>query len=221
VSVAAAVPSSDRGLLKRVGWGVLLVLAVLVFLLAGRYLTLDPDVYFAEQRAVYVAHVAGITIHVGGAMLAVVLGPFQFLPRMRTGRSLRVHRWQGRTYLVCVLVGGLGGLYMARLAYGGLPARVGFAFLAIAWLGSGLMAYRHIRRREIQRHRQWMIRNYALTFAGVMLRLWLPALQGVGVEFVEAYITVAWLAWVPNLLVAEWIVSRIRSDRRLAAAGFA
>jgi hypothetical protein len=89
--------------------------------------------------------------------------------------------------------------------------------LAVAWLASGFMAYRHIRRKEIQSHRQWMVRNYAMTFAAVTLRLWLLTFQAAGVELSEAYITVAWLCWVPNLMVAELIVSRIRPGQRRRA----
>jgi len=118
---------------------------------------------------------------------------------------------------VGILVGGLAGLYMAFLAYGGLPARLGFGLLAILWLLSGSMVYRHIRNKEIQNHRQWMVRNYALTFTAVTLRLWLIVFQVAEVEFIEAYITVAWLCWVPNLMIAEVIVNRIRPNRRSAA----
>jgi uncharacterized membrane protein len=193
----------------------MVLLALLMFLLALRYLIFDPEqVYFPEQKVVYYAHTAGILTHIAGAMLAVIIGPFQFLPRIITDRYLKLHRWLGRTYLIGVLVGGLGGLYMAFLAYGGLPSRLGFGLLAIAWLFSGLMAYRHIRRKEIQSHRQWMVRNYALTFTAVMLRLWLILFQVAEVEFIESYITVAWLSWVPNLMIAEVIVNRIRPNRR-------
>ena len=40
---------------------------------AAPYLTLNPAVYFAEQRAVYVAHTAGITTHVAGAAMLAAL----------------------------------------------------------------------------------------------------------------------------------------------------
>ncbi|NOY42967.1 MAG: DUF2306 domain-containing protein [Planctomycetes bacterium] len=207
--------SSNAGVLKSVGWGVMALLALLVFSMAGRYLTLDPEVYFPKQRAVYLANTAGLLTHVVGSMLALAIGPFQFLPKIVTSRYLRLHRWLGRTYLMGVLFGGLGGLYMAFLAYGGFPAQLGFELLAVAWLFSGLMAYQRIRSREFQSHREWMVRNYALTFAAVTLRLWQVVFQLAEVEFAAAYITVAWLSWVPNLIVAEWIVNRIRlnSDR--------
>jgi hypothetical protein len=63
-----------------------------------------------------------------------------------------------------------------------------------------------------------MVRNYALTFAAVTLRLWLILFQVTEVEFIEAYISVAWLSWVPNLMIAEVIVNRIRPNRRSATA---
>jgi uncharacterized membrane protein len=215
----AIVSSSHNGILKKVGWSLMSLLALLMFLLASRYLLFDPEeVYFPEQKAVYLAHTAGILTHIAGAMLATIIGPFQFLPRIITNRYLKLHRWLGRTYLVGVLFGGLAGLYMAFLAYGGLLAQLGFGLLAILWLLSGFMAYRHIRRKDIQHHRQWMIRNYALTFAGITLRLWIIVLQVAGVEFIEAYITVAWLCWVPNLMIAEVIVNRIRPNRRSVVA---
>lgn len=214
----AIVSAPPRGILKKVGWSIMSLLALLMFLLALRYLIFDPEkVYFEPQKAVYFAHTAGILTHIAGAMLATIIGPFQFLPQIITNRYLKLHRWLGRTYLVGVLFGGLAGLYMAFLAYGGLPARLGFGLLAIVWLFSGFMAYRHIRRKEIQSHRQWMVRNYALTFAAVTLRLWLIVFQVAEVEFIEAYITVAWLCWVPNLMMAEVIVNRIRPNRRSTA----
>ena len=62
--------------------GVDFFLALLMFILAGRYLTLNPEEYFPEQKAVYIAHTTGLLIHIIGAMLTVIIGPFQFLPRI-------------------------------------------------------------------------------------------------------------------------------------------
>lgn len=65
----------------KTGWGIMVFLALAITLLVSRYLTLNPNVYFPEQRAVYIAHTVGILGHVIGSMLALALGPFQFLPR--------------------------------------------------------------------------------------------------------------------------------------------
>ena len=102
---------------------------------------------------------------------------------------------------------------MAPLAYGGVISQSGFTVLAILWLFSGGMAYKHIRNREIEQHRDWMARNYALTFAGVMLRLWMPTFVMAGVDFTAGYIVTAWLCWVPNLIVAHWMIHRRRQSQ--------
>lgn len=211
------VRSQTPGLLKKTGWSIMLFLAVLVFLFASRYLTLDPDVFFPEQKMIYMAHLTMLLIHIVASMLAIVIGPFQFLPGIRKGRWLKVHRWLGRTYLLSILFGGLSGLYMAQFAYGGLITELGFATLAVLWLYSGFMAYRHIRHKDLERHREWMTRNYALTFAGVMLRLWMPTADILGIDFLMAYRVVGWLCWVPNLLVAEWIIRGIRHSSQQSA----
>jgi len=201
----------------RLGWSVMLLLAIFLFILASRYLMLNPDTYFPEQKLVYMAHTTMLLMHIIGAMAAIIIGPFQFLDGIRKGRWLKIHRWLGRIYLLGVLFGGFGGLYMARLAYGGLPAQLGFAVLGLLWLFTGWMAYILIRNKELERHREWMIRNYALTFAGVMLRLWLPLLTSIGLDFTIAYIAVAWLCWIPNLFVAQWLIHRNKVEQTLTA----
>ena len=60
-----------------------------------------------------------------------------------------------------------------------------------------------------------MLRSYALTFAALTLRMWLPVLiAGLGMSFESAYQIVSWLAWVPNLVVMEGYIRMRRSRRR-------
>lgn len=168
-----------------------------------------------DMRATYEVQRLGIYTHVFAAAVALILGPFQFSATLRA-RHPALHRWSGRLYLtVGVLVGGVSGLYMAAHAYGGLAARLGFACLALGWLYTGLRAYRAIRARDIAAHRRWMVRNFALTFAAVTLRLWLPSAMASGVAFELAYPVIAWLCWVPNLLIAEFVFNRSRTQDQL------
>lgn len=210
------VQSRKMSLRQKIGWTFLLLLAMYPVLISSGYLSMDPENFFAEQRAVYAAHLAFLMTHIIASMLAILIGPFQFLLGLRKGRLLKIHRWLGRTYLLSILSGGLSGLYMAQFAYGGIVSRFGFSTLAVLWLYSGYRAYRHIRNKDIEEHRRWMIRNYALTCAGVILRIWVPVSSAMGVDFTTAYPAIAWLCWVPNLLVAQWIIGR--SQRRLPRA---
>jgi uncharacterized membrane protein len=166
-----------------------------------------------DLRATFALHRAGIYTHVFASVVALALGPFQFSERLRA-RRLSWHRWSGRLYLTGVLIGGLAGLFMATHAFGGMVARSGFAGLAVAWLWTGQRAWTAIRARDIDAHRRWMIRNFALTFAAVTLRLWLPSLAAAGIAFERAYPVIAWICWVPNLLVAEALVASRPTRRR-------
>ena len=56
---------------------------------------------------------------------------------------------------------------------------------------------------------------------GICLRGLDPLFQIAGLSFEEAYPAIAWLCWVPNLLIAEWwLVPRVagQSQGRQAAA---
>jgi uncharacterized membrane protein len=163
------------------------------------------------MRATFETHRVGIYAHVFASAVALTLGPFQFSAKLRA-RYVALHRWSGRLYLgVGVLVGGVAGLFMASHAFGGLAARLGFSCLALGWLYTGLRAYWAIRAADIASHRRWMVRNFALTFAAVTLRLWLPASMASGITFEVAYPVIAWLCWVFNLLAAEVLFNQTHS----------
>ena len=203
----AAPTRTRRG--AAVGLGTLILLAIPIGLYAFGFQFAglgDPNFHarFSATPLMAVFHVLG-----GGS--ALLLGGAQFSTRLRT-RAPQLHRWSGRVYLTLVLIGGIGGAVLATRAAGGFVARTGFMLLAILWLTSGALAYRAIRKGDVAEHRRWMTRNFAMTFAAVTLRIWLPLfVGGLGLAWLEAYSTVAWLAWVPNLIFAEWWILRRRS----------
>ncbi|HEY8397883.1 MAG TPA: DUF2306 domain-containing protein [Flavihumibacter sp.] len=72
---------------------------------------------------------------------------------------------------------------------------------------STLLAYLRIREGKITQHQRLMIYSYAGCFAAVTLRIWLPLLM-LFLDYLVAYRSVAWLCWVPNMLVAYIIINR-------------
>lgn len=157
------------------------------------------------MRATFASHSMAIHIHIFASLLALLLGPLQFSRKLRSSRPF-VHRWMGRIYLgVAVALGGAAGLYMSYYAFGGLVAKAGFAGLAVAWLYTGLRAFTAVRSGDFASHERWMMRNYALTFGAVTLRLLLPPVFIFELPFAASYAAISWLCWVPNLLVAEWV----------------
>lgn len=213
-------------------WGLLTFLAISIGVVAvAPYATLNAA-NFNNATARYATasplQFVGLFVHAFSGGVALVLGPFQFLTGLRNRRPT-LHRWIGRLYLVCILFGGLSAFVIAPGIISGLVGEVGLMALAGLWLWTGFMAYTRIRAGQVEAHRQWMIRNFSLTFAAVTLRAWLGILIATQVPvldtkyggdfealFVEVYRVVMWLAWVPNLIVAELLIHR-RPTPQLAA----
>jgi len=67
-------------------------------------------------------------------------------------------------------------------------------------------------QRNLTEHRRWMIRSFALTFAAVTLRLYLPAAVLLHFPFEDSYRVISFLCWVPNLLAVEIFLRRSRTN---------
>ncbi|PIQ48832.1 MAG: hypothetical protein COW03_07950 [Cytophagales bacterium CG12_big_fil_rev_8_21_14_0_65_40_12] len=198
--------------MKKVGWFLFVFFAIGVGLYPFGYLLSDTLATYGllSQKSETIKEsllwstMFKVHIYLGG--LALMIGWPQFIKNFRN-KNLNFHRMLGKVYLMSILLSGVAGLYIGYYAEGGWVAKLGFIGLAIAWLYTSCMAYLSIRKLQIDAHKRWMIRSYALTFAAVTLRIWLPLFQnGFGMEFISAYVIIAWLCWVPNLLWAEWYV---------------
>ncbi len=150
-------------------------------------------------------------LHVLFGSIALLVGPWQFFKRLRN-KQMRLHRLLGKIYVISCLTASVAGFCIAFFATGGTIGKVGFAVAGILWFLPTIMAYRKVMDRDIPAHEKWMIASFAMTFAAVTLRVWLGVLIGVfGLSYIQAYETVAWLSWVPNLLVALLIIQRINA----------
>jgi hypothetical protein len=162
----------------------------------------------------------GLRLHIAVTAIAIIVAPWQFARRLRNKHPL-VHRTMGRTYLVTGFVGIGTGTAIALGSSQGLIAGLGFLCLGLSWLTVTAVAYRMILRGDYEAHRRWMLRSFALIFGAVTLRIYLPVSFALGLTFESAYPVIAWLNWVPNILLMEWWIRREghrRQPERLPAA---
>lgn len=89
----------------------------------------------------------------------------------------------------------------------------------VLWIATTAQAVRLAMARRFIEHRRWMERSYALTFAAVTLRLYLPFFFLGGMDYAQASIWLAWIAWVPNLLLVEGWMAWRDARRPPATAG--
>ncbi|WP_236049066.1 DUF2306 domain-containing protein [Paractinoplanes ovalisporus] len=167
---------------------------------------------------------APVVVHIIGALLYSLIGAFQFDAAFR--RDHRAwHRRAGRILVAAGLAVALSGAWMTLFAE--LPAHDGTVVNAARLVVSAVMTYGlvvavvAIRRRDIRRHRAWMIRAYALALGAGTQAFTLGPLTaiagepGVGLRAVGML-----LGWAINVAVAEWVIrrpspGRSRSSRKL------
>lgn len=199
---------------RSIGFFVFASLAIGVGLYPLLYLIVDGKIGLLESKTDELLASsfwsAAFYTHIIFGGLALITGWSQFNNKLRL-RNLELHRKLGSIYCVAVLFSGLASLYLAFFATGGLGPSLGFGFLGLIWLSSTFMAYSSIREKKIIRHQKWMIISYAACFAAVTLRIWLPLLTAAFGEFLPAYRLVAWLCWVPNILIALLIIRRMET----------
>lgn len=213
-TVAPASSSVSRRWLKALGLGiVLLVAGAFVARYVFHYYLNYSEAAFTDPlhgAANYWKMRGWLMLHITSGMTALLIGPWQFSRRLRQ-RHLQLHRLSGRVYLIAVLCGSTAA---CRLAFGTTFGRAwafGLLGLALAWFTTSAMAYYAVRHRQIQIHREWMVRSYVVTFAFVTFRVfndfppmstWLPDQDRSNV--------IIWACWAIPLLVAEVVLQLVR-----------
>ncbi len=135
------------------------------------YFNFSPDhygPYFWPRRWALILHIAG-------GVTALTVGLIQLWLGL-TNRIAAPHRALGKLYVATILIGSLGGFYLASTIPGNLPYAAGLFSLCVAWVITTSMAVLAVRRRNVLQHREWMMRSYAVTFAFVTFRFGVDAL---------------------------------------------
>lgn len=201
--------------------GVLAALAVALLWFAGKKLHYFADYSLVSYTQYYWPRRAALIPHLSGGALAISVGLVQIWLGL-THRVSALHRMLGKVYAVAVLIGSLGGFYLALTIPGHLPYSAGLFMLCVAWVLTTSMALYAVRTRRIEQHREWMLRSYTVTFAFVTYRLastWLSRWIHVPEDPVADNLDtlLAWACWAVPLLFAEPLI-QLRSMQRLASA---
>jgi hypothetical protein len=170
----------------------------------------DVDFLLTKQNVLHVTiwRYAFYT-HISSSLFVLLFGIFQFPGKILLDRP-KLHRSLGKAYVLLVLlVSAPSGLIMAFYANGGLPAKASFAIISILWWYFTFMAYRCVLKRNFDRHQAFMYRSYALTLSAITLRTYVLVLPYFfHIKGKDLYVLVAWLSWIPNLIIAEWLIRR-------------
>jgi hypothetical protein len=162
-------------------------------------------------------------IHILPGLLFVVLGPLQFSHTLRQ-RHLQWHSRSGRVFLLCGSVIGLSALVMsfAMPSIGGVNQAAAATLFALLFLFALGTAFRHILRREIAQHREWMIRAFSIGLAITTIRpiigVFFATSRFSGLTPYEFFGTAFWIGFVLHLVAAEAWIHWTRPQRAYPSA---
>ena len=184
--------------------------------------TLFPPGAIEDIRAVerwFAAHAILTWAHIIPGSVFLGLAPLQFVGGLRQ-RHPGLHRWSGRVLLLAAFPTGLTGILLQlRSPYGGALALSSILVAGTLFLGAAVLAYQAIRRKDLVRHREWMIRMLAVGLGvGTVRVIATPLVLLTGQRPLELMGVAFWLGFALPVAGAEWWIRATRSDLRPAGA---
>jgi uncharacterized membrane protein len=170
----------------------------------------------------YGAHPLLTLAHVvpGGIFLA--FAPLQFWPRLRN-RYRALHRWSGRVLAVGLLVATVPALYFGLvIPFGGPFETLAIVIVAVLLVTALARAYAAIRRGDVARHREWMLRAFALAAGIASIRVVTVVVDLVATPFgvgpAAGLVISLWTGWILTAGAAEVWIAHTRAPAPVLAA---
>jgi hypothetical protein len=166
-----------------------------------------------SDYSIYVCGKVSIGIHFYSGFLLQLILPFQLLPALRR-RAMWIHRWLGRAFaLLCICVGVGGTTYtLAVGTVGGLPMDVSFTGYGLLMILLPFPTVIFAMKGDQLRHKRWATRLVSVAIGSALYRLYTAPLHfiDIGIEAALLWLNVmAWVFYLPNLIVAEIIIWRV------------
>lgn len=186
---------------------------VLMLNITLKYVSFESDVAFLQIKQTEVKSISLYIyifyVHVITSIVTLLAGFTQF-NSLITRRFPKIHVILGRIYVYTVLVvAAPSGIYIGWYANGGITSKIAFISLGILWWLFTLIGVLKIKRKNLILHSKWMHRSFALACSAITLRLWKVILVYLlQPSPMELYQIIAWLGWIPNLLLIEYYLTK-------------
>ncbi|MEY2924610.1 MAG: hypothetical protein RLZZ337_1158 [Bacteroidota bacterium] len=192
--------------------------AYLLLLITLQYIPFRADAAFLKIKTDEVAlpyYLFFFKLHVFTSLFLLLSGVTQFSTYIRK-KWRNLHRGMGWSYISIILMAAApSGIVMGWHANGGWTSQTSFVILGVLWFLFTALALYFVLKKNLVQHQNFMIRSFALTLSAVTLRLWKWIIVALfHPPPMDVYRIVAWLGWVLNLLIAEYIISKKKPDKQ-------
>jgi uncharacterized membrane protein len=165
----------------------------------------------------YAAHPITTYAHTVLGSIFLLLAPLQFSRTIRN-RYRRFHRWSGRTLLGLGAIIAISGFYFGVVVpFAGVPEALTILLFGSLFVVSGVKAFAAIRRGDVAKHREWMIRALGVAFGVATVRL-----VGGPIDLALApsgligprliFVLAVWAGWLLSVGAAEIWIARTRPE---------
>jgi hypothetical protein len=212
-------------MMKKAIWMILsvlvMVLAIRLVAIALAYFNFDSDYEFLLLKQDMLQNMTwkvAFYLHLLGGAVSIITGLLLFMTSWIQPSS-KTHKLLGKIYFIAIMfIGGPTGLYLGFYAEAGYLATIGFIGMSTAWMLPTFISVQKITKGDIIGHHKWMIRSFALTLAGVTLRIMTPfGIHVLGWSYDTTFIITAYIPWMMNWGMAEAIIYFRRNHiKRLA-----
>lgn len=160
----------------------------------------------------YVDHPVQTVAHLVPGILLLLFVPIQFSRTVRN-RYRQLHRWSGRVLLALLLVAIVPAVYFGVVDSHTLPwERPTITLFSGIVIYAATTAYLAIRRRDVARHREWMIRTFAMMIGiGTVRIVSVPFVFMTTASYETITVASMWVGWVLTLGIAEWWIRHTRT----------
>jgi hypothetical protein len=157
----------------------------------------------------------GMYLHFIGGVIIMICGIFQILPIIR--KRIIIHRIIGNIYVYFSILTGIGGniFIYTNGTTGGINMDIAFSIAGWLMIILAIVAYYYARIKNIQKHKEWAIRSWALCYSSIFYRIiyFIVGLFGYYVTSPDDFLRpldsiIDWLFFFLPLLFAELYIRR-------------
>lgn len=161
--------------------------------------------YLIGKEAIFPFFKYFLFVHIIAAPIVYISGLIQFIFTKDKG-----HRLIGKIYIISVLfLAAPSGFLMSFFSIGGVFGILNFCVLSVLWFYVTYKSYKSILLGDFKLHKEFIIRSFVLANSAILLRLFSYFNNNYNLlEITNSYVVIAWLSWLPWLVVYELYLYR-------------